>query len=123
MEGPTAKTITDLENTFLKLDQTTPQTIDNGIPLLDATVSEISDIKSLVNKEYVDNAVTALGLAYFMYDEDDATGYKTCYLEPSSSSETYVEATDLSDDDYIGCLLYTSPSPRDVEESRMPSSA
>ena len=24
---------------------------------------------------------------------------------------------------YRGCLLYTSPSPRDVEESRMPSSA
>ena len=26
-------------------------------------------------------------------------------------------------DPYSGCLLYTSPSPRDVEESRMPSSA
>ena len=26
-------------------------------------------------------------------------------------------------DEYIICLLYTSPSPRDVEESRMPSSA
>ena len=24
---------------------------------------------------------------------------------------------------YASCLLYTSPSPRDVEESRMPSSA
>ena len=24
---------------------------------------------------------------------------------------------------YLICLLYTSPSPRDVEESRMPSSA
>ena len=24
---------------------------------------------------------------------------------------------------FRGCLLYTSPSPRDVEESRMPSSA
>ena len=24
---------------------------------------------------------------------------------------------------FYGCLLYTSPSPRDVEESRMPSSA
>jgi len=24
---------------------------------------------------------------------------------------------------YESCLLYTSPSPRDVEESRMPSSA
>ena len=28
-----------------------------------------------------------------------------------------------SDDQYMFCLLYTSPSPRDVEESRMPSSA
>ena len=26
-------------------------------------------------------------------------------------------------DEYMDCLLYTSPSPRDVEESRMPSSA
>ena len=25
--------------------------------------------------------------------------------------------------EFITCLLYTSPSPRDVEESRMPSSA
>ena len=29
---------------------------------------------------------------------------------------------DRADQD-LGCLLYTSPSPRDVEESRMPSSA
>ena len=27
------------------------------------------------------------------------------------------------DNDVFPCLLYTSPSPRDVEESRMPSSA
>ena len=29
----------------------------------------------------------------------------------------------ISNDIYTVCLLYTSPSPRDVEESRMPSSA
>ena len=29
----------------------------------------------------------------------------------------------LMDQDIASCLLYTSPSPRDVEESRMPSSA
>ena len=29
----------------------------------------------------------------------------------------------LSDEQFYVCLLYTSPSPRDVEESRMPSSA
>ena len=36
----------------------------------------------------------------------------------------YHKCTDLTAmiKDYI-CLLYTSPSPRDVEESRMPSSA
>ena len=37
------------------------------------------------------------------------------------------ELSPLTEDDkYIiemACLLYTSPSPRDVEESRMPSSA
>ena len=32
-------------------------------------------------------------------------------------------AGDLPDVIYHTCLLYTSPSPRDVEESRMPSSA
>ena len=30
---------------------------------------------------------------------------------------------DVALDPYTDCLLYTSPSPRDVEESRMPSSA
>ena len=34
-------------------------------------------------------------------------------------SESIVWIGDL----FISCLLYTSPSPRDVEESRMPSSA
>ena len=29
----------------------------------------------------------------------------------------------LSDAQYIACLLYTSPSPRDRQKSRMPSSA
>ena len=42
---------------------------------------------------------------------------------------TTVNSTTLAVDDPIitlggdTCLLYTSPSPRDVEESRMPSSA
>ena len=33
------------------------------------------------------------------------------------------DGDDDGDGDGDGCLLYTSPSPRDVEESRMPSSA
>ena len=45
-------------------------------------------------------------------------------------NKTYIEETyllpDILKDTESGhniCLLYTSPSPRDVEESRMPSSA
>ena len=33
------------------------------------------------------------------------------------------DLTDAGFKHAVGCLLYTSPSPRDVEESRMPSSA
>ena len=36
-------------------------------------------------------------------------------------SEISAIATDLAE--FIGCLLYTSPSPRDLSTSRMPSSA
>ena len=38
-------------------------------------------------------------------------------VEPTDGEVTFVSKEDED------CLLYTSPSPRDVEESRMPSSA
>ena len=34
-----------------------------------------------------------------------------------------ISTSDIQEFLLEGCLLYTSPSPRDVEESRMPSSA
>ena len=37
--------------------------------------------------------------------------------------ESHYAKYDLDGDGVVSCLLYTSPSPRDVEESRMPSSA
>ena len=40
------------------------------------------------------------------------------YIEPGQSTREGLKDTPLR-----VCLLYTSPSPRDVEESRMPSSA
>ena len=43
-------------------------------------------------------------------------------LEPSWITSNQIEAARIAMTRYI-CLLYTSPSPRDVEESRMPSSA
>ena len=42
----------------------------------------------------------------------------------SDLKEIVINTLDLNKaQDIVTCLLYTSPSPRDVEESRMPSSA
>ena len=43
-------------------------------------------------------------------------------LEPDVVLDSHFEA-ELIDMDSNGCLLYTSPSPRDRTRSRMPSSA
>ena len=50
---------------------------------------------------------------------------KTTINTGSPSNDTKFCATKTTTDAMYGggCLLYTSPSPRDVEESRMPSSA
>ena len=56
-------------------------------------------------------------------------------IEKSESNEMSHELLDLLEESYerkvplwkhggiVGCLLYTSPSPRDLSTSRMPSSA
>ena len=46
------------------------------------------------------------------------------YLSRLVSNYPIVSIEDgLAEDDWEGCLLYTSPSPRDLSTSRMPSSA
>ena len=60
--------------------------------------------------------------------ENNVTVFGSARIE--SSDPLYVKAYELGKElsnagynVFTGCLLYTSPSPRDVEESRMPSSA
>ena len=52
----------------------------------------------------------------------DAT-LKVSVSTPNASELTKLEKKSLVNYLYIGCLLYTSPSPRDRQKSRMPSSA
>jgi len=54
-------------------------------------------------KAYVDYSVTSLGASYYMLDTSSGVSdYKLCSLTPSEDTETYLEAADLSDNDYIG---------------------
>ena len=77
--------------------------------------------------------------ALFLLARDDATGkplgHYNMYIQPAGAITELVmmERLELMDDKWpklnvlstapTGCLLYTSPSPRDQRGSRMPSSA
>ena len=50
-------------------------------------------------------------------------GYIELCTEPYFAPYEYVDPNKSGEDQYQGCLLYTSPSPRDFASSRMPSSA
>ena len=43
--------------------------------------------------------------------------------EKNDIKSMFLSDNSVTREEYGNCLLYTSPSPRDVEESRMPSSA
>ena len=52
-------------------------------------------------------------------DESEEKGSK---VESDNKAKTKV-VTDVVKEKVVACLLYTSPSPRDRQKSRMPSSA
>ena len=75
---------------------------------------DISDYEK--GSYYSNNDTTNLqedGTAYDEYDE----------LEEDLDEEVDTEIFMEEDTSYDDCLLYTSPSPRDKRQSRMPSSA
>lgn len=68
---------TDLQTVLdgkLNLDQTTPQTISNGIPLLNVALTDFNNEKQLVNKEYVDSSINFIADYYFINTISDIGG-------------------------------------------------
>ena len=73
--------------------------------------------------------VTATSVGYTGGNTDNPTYEQVCtgntghaevvWVEFDPSAVSYEELLDV----FWGCLLYTSPSPRDLSTSRMPSSA
>ena len=64
------------------------------------------------------NSLGILGQFYFNIKESFKSIYQNSNFYEKKISKTFINSFE-----YKPCLLYTSPSPRDVEESRMPSSA
>ena len=59
-----------------------------------------------------------------MSGEDLTSQFSNCSdVKGMGGGASSAKGEKFEDDQYIGCLLYTSPSPRDYNTSRMPSSA
>ena len=58
----------------------------------------------------------------FFYRNRDLAGFSNPTRSLYTAVREFVENS-LDACDHSGCLLYTSPSPRDLSTSRMPSSA
>ena len=58
-----------------------------------------------------------------VYIQQKVRGFLHLYNGQEAVLAGSLHAMDLSKDKMITCLLYTSPSPRDKRQSRMPSSA
>ena len=63
------------------------------------------------------------GVMIILLQNDNDSGIKILFTKRSSSLSTHSGEVSFPGGKWEDCLLYTSPSPRDVVPSRMPSSA
>ena len=70
-----------------------------------------------IEKHIVKFIEDKFGFPYLYYDKVEQTWANEFFLFDIKSGTMYVS------DETKDCLLYTSPSPRDRQKSRMPSSA
>ena len=82
-------------STGLKLDQTTPQNIVNGIPLLIADVADFTSGSHVVNKEYVDQSISFIEDFYLNNTASDIGGiyYQMLDTPTGQAGSTFVSGT------------------------------
>ena len=133
--GFETKSFSSGEELIKELDATQPDLIITdvqmpgmlGYDLLKHINNNYEDIPVIIMTAFADMqaAVESFGGGAFEYlpkpfDLEEATEIINRALEDKPKTKGLKKDTKL---DIIGCLLYTSPSPRDKRQSRMPSSA
>ena len=81
---------------------------------------------SIAALSYAKSARNVVVADPYSYDDNSNFDYRTtAYLQPSKLFLDLIGVWDFVKDGAmpLDCLLYTSPSPRDLSTSRMPSSA
>jgi hypothetical protein len=112
---PSEKLVKDGLDGKLNLDQTTPQSIINGVPLLVAENGDISDPYHLVNKDFIDKRTRGGGgfLANVLFRTDDSdkpdvgTKYKRIdYLMEAAETELTATVKASEGDKLLRTYLY-----------------
>ena len=125
-------------------DVSNPYLISNGKVQIPYTTVQSEGIKAKLNEDFAgdvtfyvkvittDNATLSTGASQNVLDADSIDAKSlllkiTPVADAPSASSSNVEVSNGVEDAAVGsgntCLLYTSPSPRDRQKSRMPSSA
>ena len=87
-----------------------------GIIFVPKIVDRVKDTKIVSNNRVsADNKITNEKLSYLLINDVKKTIPEFAFRNQDSLL--------ITQHDFKGCLLYTSPSPRDKRQSRMPSSA
>ena len=106
----------------------TGEALDKKIPLLrsiGAMNESATKVLNLLGYEDVARVCSSCGAEqeYFLVDSAFANNRLDLLLAGRTLFGKAPAKGQQFDDHYFGCLLYTSPSPRDLSTSRMPSSA
>ena len=97
------------------LQQTQVKTV---IPYFNKFVEKYPNLDALLKASEDEILAQWSGLGFYRRAKNI---YKACRVISEDFNNKL--PTNINDLESLPCLLYTSPSPRDVEESRMPSSA
>ena len=90
--------------------------------LLQLMIHSLYSNREIFLRELISNASDAIDKRRFAAIEDNALNVGGEGYEIRVDVDETAKTLSISDNG-IGCLLYTSPSPRDMRRSRMPSSA
>lgn len=84
---------------YVTVDQSIPQVITGGVLSYSSDHDEFTDSHQIVDKEYVDNAVTAINTSYYLLDSASGiSDYKDTQIDiPSATSATDVTLVDATD--------------------------
>ena len=79
---------------------------------------------SINSHEYMKKHIDVLREYWFDGYENESPEYSgRIFLHQEEYCKPFFKDLKTNVDEYLNCLLYTSPSPRDRQKSRMPSSA